>query len=206
MPLKMCNKCQCEKPISEFGKDRARHDGLTYRCLECRKAANKTQADAIRAQKRDHYKRHREVLLQRKRESYLDNAEEKRAYQRAYAAARPEETKLKSKLFYAKNPDYYKQFRQKYPEKVNAKEVKRKTAKMNRTPPWLTEDDFWLIEQAYDLAAKRTQMFGFSWHVDHIIPLQGKIVSGLHVPLNLQVIPAAINTSKQNKFEVCNYA
>lgn len=206
MLLKMCNKCQCEKPISEFGKDRARYDGLTYRCLECRKAANKTQADVIRAQKRDHYERNREILLARKRESYSGNAEEKRAYQRAYAAARPEETKLKSKLFYAKNPDYYKQFRQKYPERVNAKEVKRKTAKMNRTPPWLTEDDFWLIEQAYDLAAKRTQMFGFSWHVDHIIPLQGKIVSGLHVPCNLQVIPASINTSKQNKFEVCDYA
>jgi len=88
----------------------------------------------------------------------------------------------------------------------NAKEIKRKTAKMNRTPAWLTEDDFWLIEQAYDLAAKRTQMFKFSWHVDHIIPLQGKIVSGLHVPLNLQVIPASINTSKQNKFEVLNAA
>ena len=144
--------------------------------------------------------------MARKRDQYLEKAEEKRAYQRAYAAARPEETKLKSKLFYEKNPNYYKQFRQKYPEKVNAKEAKRKTAKMNRTPPWLTEDDFWLIEQAYDLAAKRTQMFGFSWHVDHIIPLQGKIVSGLHVPLNLQVIPASINTSKQNKFEVLNAA
>ena len=198
----MCNKCQCEKPISEFGKDRARYDGLTYRCLKCRKAANKTQSDVIRAQKRDHYKRNKELLLSRKRESYLGKAEEKRAYQRAYAAARPEETKLKSKLFYVKNPDYYKQFRQKYPDRINAKEVKRKTAKMNRTPPWLTEDDFWLIEQAYDLAAKRTQMFGFSWHVDHIIPLQGKIVSGLHVPCNLQVIPGSINTSKQNKFEV----
>jgi hypothetical protein len=202
MPLKMCNKCQCKKPISEFGKDRARYDGLTYRCLECRKTANKIQSDVIRAQKRNHYERNKEILLARKRESYLGNAEKKRTYQRAYAAARPEETKLKSKLFYAKNPDYYKQFRQKYPDRINAKEVKRKTAKMNRTPPWLTEDDFWLIEQAYDLAAKRTQMFGFSWHVDHIIPLQGKIVSGLHVPCNLQVIPGSINTSKQNKFEV----
>jgi hypothetical protein len=206
MPLKMCNKCQCEKPISEFGKDCARHDGLTYRCKQCRKTANAAKSEVINAQKRSHYERHRDILLARKRDQYLDKAEEKRAYQRAYAAARPEETKLKSKLFYEKNPNYYKQFRQKYPEKVNAKEVKRKTAKMNRTPPWLTEDDFWLIEQAYDLAAKRTQMFGFSWHVDHIIPLQGKIVSGLHVPLNLQVIPASINTSKQNKFEVLNAA
>jgi hypothetical protein len=206
MPLKMCNKCQCEKPISKFGKDRARHDGLTYQCLACRKLANGKNANVIRAQKRDHYERNKEVLLERKRASYIKNGEQKRAYQRAYSAARPEESKLKSKLFYAKNPEYYKQFRIKHPEKVNAKEVKRKTAKLHRTPIWLTEDDFWLIEQAYELAAKRTLMFGFSWHVDHVIPLQGKIVSGLHVPSNLQVIPASINTSKQNKFKVCDYA
>jgi len=206
MLLKMCNKCQCEKPSSEFGKDCARHDGLTYRCLACRKVANTKNANVIQAQKRTHYERNKAVLLKRKRENYAKNSENKKAYQRAYAAARTEEIKLKSKLFYAKNPDYYKEFRQKYPDKVNAKEIKRKTAKMNRTPAWLTEDDFWLIEQAYDLAAKRTQMFKFSWHVDHIIPLQGKIVSGLHVPLNLQVIPASINTSKQNKFEVLDAA
>jgi hypothetical protein len=168
--------------------------------------ANEQKTDVIKAQKRNHYERNKDLLLARKRESYIKTAEQKRAYQRAYSAARPEESKLKSKLFYIKNPDYYKQFRQKYPEKVNAKEAKRKTAKLHRTPLWLTEDDYWLIEQAYELAAKRTQLFGFSWHVDHIIPLQGKIVSGLHVPSNLQVIPASVNTSKQNKFEVLDAA
>lgn len=206
MPLKTCNKCQCNKPISEFGQDRARHDGLTYRCKQCRQLANKTNSEVIKAQKRSHYERHKELLLERKRQAYPQKAERKRAYQKAYAAAKPEESRIKSKLFYVKNPDYYKQFRLKHPEKVNAKEVKRKTAKLHRTPIWLTDDDYWLIEQAYALAAKRTQMFGFAWHVDHVIPLQGKIVSGLHVPSNLQVIPASINTSKQNKFEVCDYA
>ena len=73
-------------------------------------------------------------------------------------------------------------------------------SKLHRTPAWLTDDDHWMIRQAYDLAALRTRMFGFAWHVDHVIPLQGKYVSGLHTPLNLQVIPAAANIAKANRF------
>jgi hypothetical protein len=76
-------------------------------------------------------------------------------------------------------------------------------AKRNmRNPKWLSPDDKWMIEQAYELAALRTKTFGFSWHVDHILPLQGKTVSGLHTPYNLQVIPGAENVRKSNSFEV----
>lgn len=80
--------------------------------------------------------------------------------------------------------------------------AKRKAAELQRTPAWLTEDDHWMIEQAYELAALRTKLFGFPWHVDHFFPLQGKLVSGLHVPLNLQVIPAKMNRAKSNTFKV----
>jgi len=45
-------------------------------------------------------------------------------------------------------------------------------------------------------------MFGFSWHVDHIIPLQGKTVSGFHTPQNLRVIPGVDNLRKNNRYEV----
>ena len=56
-----------------------------------------------------------------------------------------------------------------------------------------------IIEEAYELAGKRTELFGFSWHVDHTLPLQGRTVSGLHVPTNLQVIPAVDNIRKGNR-------
>ena len=75
-------------------------------------------------------------------------------------------------------------------------------AREKRTPCWLQEDDFWLMEQAYELANLRTRLFGFRWDVDHIVPLHGKLVSGLHVPHNLQVLPAKSNRDKSNKFVV----
>lgn len=108
-------------------------------------------------------------------------------------------------------------YRQAHVDEINAKKreyqkrnlhvfakikAKRKAAHLQRTPNWLTEDDHWLMEQAYELAAARTRMLGFVWHVDHIYPLQGKLVSGLHVPLNLQVIPGVENRSKSNNYAV----
>lgn len=95
-----------------------------------------------------------------------------------------------------------KKYAQIHKEKINASVAKRKAAKLHRSPNWLTLDERWMIEQAYELAVLRTNMLGFSWHVDHIIPLQGETVSGLHVPTNLQVIPGVDNIRKKNKYGV----
>ena len=202
MPLKKCKVCETEKDTSLFGKDKGRKDGFTYRCLACRKASRERNRDAINSGKLAHYYANRERILQEKREMYVLERDKKLAYQRAYHEANKDALKEKSKAYYIKNPDYYKKYRQKNYAKVNAKEARRRTAKLQRTPAWLTDDDHWMIEQAYELAELRTSMFGFSWHVDHIAPLQGELVSGLHVPLNLQVIPASVNTAKCNHFEV----
>jgi hypothetical protein len=82
----------------------------------------------------------------------------------------------------------------------NATKKKYETSKVKRAPEWLTDIDFERIETQYRLAEILTKLHNEPWHVDHIIPLQGKIVSGLHVPSNLQVIRGRDNCSKNNTF------
>jgi len=117
-------------------------------------------------------------------------AHEQRRVQ-AFHAANPEKKKASDRHYAINNS-----------AKVSAKVRKYQYAKLSRTPNWLTDDDQWLIEQAYELAQLRTKIFGFKWQVDHKIPLQGRLVSGLHVPHNLQVIPAKTNRSKSNRYAV----
>jgi hypothetical protein len=86
--------------------------------------------------------------------------------------------------------------------KIAAYEAARRALKMQRTPTWLTEIDKERIQNEYQLAALQTKITGKSWHVDHIIPLQGDLVSGLHVPSNLMAMLGRDNISKHNNFEV----
>jgi hypothetical protein len=76
-------------------------------------------------------------------------------------------------------------------------------AKMKKAmPKWLTDLDLLHIKCKYQLAAMLSKHTGEQWHVDHIIPINGKFVSGLHVPSNLKVITAKENHFKQNKYEL----
>tara|TARA_R110000772_G_scaffold8737_2_gene28934 strand:- start:12455 stop:12928 length:474 start_codon:yes stop_codon:yes gene_type:complete len=83
---------------------------------------------------------------------------------------------------------------------IAALNAKRKASKKNRTPKWLTVDDTQAMKEIYKLAKIWEETTGIKWHVDHIIPLQGKNVSGLHTPNNIQVITAEENNIKSNKY------
>jgi hypothetical protein len=103
---------------------------------------------------------------------------------------------------HAKSKERQRKHQKANPAKYASAAANHRAIKLQRTPVWVDKEDLWLIKQAYELAALRTKFFGFKWHVDHVIPLQGRLVSGLHVPMNMQVIPAFDNMSKHNQFEV----
>ena len=138
-----------------------------------------------------YYEKNKEKLINRAKARYQDNKEEKKAYDKAYRKANKNKVnKIKA------------EWKKRNLAKCAAEEAKRKAAKLNRTPSWLTEADLDKIVSIYIEAGRKTKKTGEEWHVDHIIPLQGKNISGLHVPDNLQVIKATENISKHNRYTI----
>ena len=75
-------------------------------------------------------------------------------------------------------------------------------AKLRKAQPkWLTKQHKKQIQDMYNLMRDCRACTGEDYHVDHIVPLRGERICGLHVPWNLQVLPASINMSKSNKFD-----
>jgi len=83
---------------------------------------------------------------------------------------------------------------------TNRNQNKRRAKKLNATPKWLTEEDYSQITAIYKACYDLTELTGIQFHVDHIVPLQGSQVSGLHSPINLQILEASANLSKSNKY------
>jgi hypothetical protein len=102
------------------------------------------------------------------------------------------------------NPSKMAQYGQKWRANNRAHmqylKAKRRADVLRRTPLWLDAEDWWLIDEIYDLANQRAKATKVDWHVDHIVPLRGGVVSGLHVPHNLQVILASENVQKGNRY------
>lgn len=87
------------------------------------------------------------------------------------------------------------------PAVVNARCARRHAAKLRQTPVYLSDFDRFVIEEIYDLAQCMTALTGRQYEVDHVIPLRGATVSGLHIPSNLRVIPGVVNARKSNRVE-----
>ena len=181
------------------------HTGLrvtaTGTCIECRrlnslKKYHSNPKEAV-AKVQKYYEKNAEKVKAKRREHYAKNSEKEKAI-----------AKVRSAEWRKLNPDHEgtKIAKKKYSESPIGKVKKalgvskRRASLINRMPIWLTDDDLWMMEQAYELAKTREKLFGFKWHVDHILPLNGKEVSGFHIPENLQVIPWMNNLKKSNHF------
>lgn len=120
-----------------------------------------------------YYQRNREKILEKRRRYYASNAH--------VIKARVEE--------YSKNN----------PHKVNAKQARRRATKLQATPGWASKE---LIETFYKVARLLSMYYGREVTVDHIVPLQGELVCGLHCEANLQLMFGTDNKSKGNYWDV----
>lgn len=216
--MKICKSCMLEKPMDMFYAKQSNCKACVRVKQQAYYAAN---ADAIKAKVIAYSKANKEKISLRNKEKHAANPEKSRqrakewadkhpervlARTKAWSLANPEKVLARSKEWYYSNKEYararQKQYYQANTASFVASTVQRKLDKMKRTPSWLTKFDRLKIKCLYQLAAMRTRESGEEWHVDHIIPLRGKLVSGLHVPANLRVITASENLSKHNSYTV----
>jgi hypothetical protein len=166
-------------------------------------AKNPERREAIqaswRARNADHVANYAKAT---KQDKYAKAAAQRRAnpefyreQARIYREANKELCNERSRRSVARKPEYYRkkglQWHADNPGKSNAGVQARRAAKASRTPSW--SDDS-AIRAVYELA----QEAGLT--VDHIVPLRGRLVSGLHVENNLQLLTLAENVRKGNKF------
>lgn len=110
------------------------------------------------------------------------------------------ESKCASLARSKKTLEYKKQWKQNNKDKVKISRAKYKAKRYLRNVTWDTELTDFVTEEAHHLRGLRDACTKIKWHVDHIVPLHGKTVSGLHVWNNLRVIPAIENLRKNNSF------
>lgn len=130
-----------------------------------------------------------------------ENKKARNAYKAAWCKSHPESHKKWIEANRDKVNTYSRKHRKANLGKRAAYLAKYRADKDKRTPKWLTKSDWLEIKWAYEIAAQKTRETGIQYSVDHILPLRGKTVSGLHCPNNLQIITLSENSRKSWKYE-----
>lgn len=127
-------------------------------------------------------------------------------YSRKYIEENKEKVISSKKKYYYRNIEKIRQDWQDYRKKNQERERLRSTLKTKYrslcVPKWLTEEQNNLIKNFYKSARELAIFHEEQYHIDHIEPLKGRNSCGLHVPWNLQILPAKENLSKGNKLIV----
>ena len=173
--VKSCSICKSVKSFLDFYKDKTTSTGYKTACKECSNIKRKA--------------RYHEKSYDKEYNSRPENREYQKRYAMEYRQKNAEKVKKTISEWASKNKD-----------KSLAKTLRYKYKKINATAKWDAELTEFVTQEAIHLAKLREEITGFKWDVDHIYPIQGLEVCGLHVWNNLQVIPSKINKSKGNKF------
>lgn len=186
--IKICTNCN-----NEFSS--------TLPTLTCSEICKKIRVKEIR---KKHYENNKEKILTKNKkyfnknkkfilkQQYENNKEKRKQYAKEYYH-KTKDIRKEHKTEYLK--EHYKNNKARY----IAHDAKRRASKLNATPVWLSKFDHDYIKHIYIQAKELQKLDGIPRHVDHIIPLQGKTVCGLHVPWNLQILTATENASKGNR-------
>lgn len=137
-----------------------------------------------------HYEQNKDRRKKQSAEYRKNNLEKARLAVRNWISKNKEKKQAIDKEHYEANK-----------EKYFANAVKRRAQKLRAFPSWLSKEDKKEISKIYKKSITMNKAAGkIVVHVDHIVPLQGENVSGLHVPWNLQILSATENLSKWRNF------
>lgn len=183
--MKECSRCHLERSADAF------YDSNPWTCKDC-----------VRARAGIRYKEKREECLAQSKKWTEENPARSREIKQAYRERNRETEREYFRFRRACKPELTYEIQNKYREShpwvYTAAAQKRRAAKLNATPPWA---NFEIIGLFYEFAALLSEVTGEEYEVDHIVPLQGEFVSGLHVETNLRVMLKHDNRVKSNKFE-----
>lgn len=200
--MKRCGRCRKEKALCEFSRNKRNADGLQCTCKSCCKEVNAAyyvaQKDRINERNAKWKAANPDKVLKAERARNArpeqkekaanfreQNRERLRLVQAEWRARNPEAEKAKGAKWSANNRG------------TKAANLARyRAALLRRTPDWADVD---LIRKVYEYCAALNTFGKAGFHVDHIYPIRGKTVSGLHVALNLQVLPGFQNMAKGNR-------
>lgn len=206
--MKVCSKCNVEKPLDCFVKRNDTKSGYTGQCKVClnsKKLAWKHSKPDHSEKEKEYYRKNAEKKKHASREWYHANSDKLKTYMKKRYEANREKAITARKQYYENNKETIAVKVRQYYLKTKAARVecaaRHRANKRKATPSWLSSQHKSDIAELFTICEMFRLYTGLDYHVDHIVPLKGKNVCGLHVPWNLQVLEASKNRQKSNKFE-----
>lgn len=205
--MKICTGCLEEKPLTLFSKNKATHDGYQRRCKSCLYAYETSPAGKASS------KKYRQSEKGKKKNARFASSPNGKAAQKKYLStpkghasrsgvaarhrAKPEtQAYMRAYAALPSRKAYKAKWDKNHKPILSFYAMRYVSMKLLAMPRWVNKDDFLPF---YKKARELTTTTGIEHHVDHIVPLRGGNVCGLHVPYNLQVITKSENSKKSNR-------